>query len=145
MQQVPLFPLWLTIFLTMWAAVGPLAGIVIGHYLTRSWQREQRIADNEKEEFRNLLAALNRLNMVLLDRHSDGRLDLEELKPLMAAITSAINTSLFIADFLGESNVASDVLDAVKKLIQNDDFAGYHAKYWEAVNLIIAAAKKSTH
>lgn len=145
MQEVQLMPLWVTVFITIWAAVGPLAGILIGHRLTRSWQRTQRIADNQKEEYRKLLEALNGLNMALCDQHSEGRLDLEALKPLMAEITNVINTSLFIADFLGDSKVASDVLDAVKKLIQNNDLEGYRVQYWEAVNMIVAAAKKITH
>ncbi len=31
---------WLTPVLGIWAAIGPLAGIFLGHYLTRSWQRK---------------------------------------------------------------------------------------------------------
>jgi hypothetical protein len=36
---------------------GTLGGIVVGHVLTRSWQRKQWILDSRKEEFRELLAA----------------------------------------------------------------------------------------
>ncbi len=48
----------LTIALGIWAAVGPLLGIVVGHFLTRSWQREQAQLDNIKAEYRELLTAL---------------------------------------------------------------------------------------
>lgn len=51
-------PLWVTVFLTIWAPVGPLVGILIGHYLSRSHQRRQWIADNEVKEWRELLTTL---------------------------------------------------------------------------------------
>jgi hypothetical protein len=35
-----------------------MLGILLGHYLTRSWQREQARADNVKQEYRELLKAL---------------------------------------------------------------------------------------
>jgi hypothetical protein len=62
MQEVALFPLWVTVFLTIWAPVGPLVGILVGHYLTRSWERRQWIADNQKEEYKKLLGGFNRLS-----------------------------------------------------------------------------------
>jgi hypothetical protein len=37
---------------------GALAGIVIGHFLTRSSQHEQWLRDNCKQEFRELISAL---------------------------------------------------------------------------------------
>jgi hypothetical protein len=48
----------LTIALGIWAAIGPLLGIFVGHLLTRSWQREQARLDNIKAEYRELLTAL---------------------------------------------------------------------------------------
>jgi hypothetical protein len=48
----------LTVVLGIWAAIGPLAGIFVGHLLTRSWQREQARLDNVKAEYRELLSAL---------------------------------------------------------------------------------------
>ena len=38
--------------------IGALGGIVAGHYLSRSWQHEQWILDNRKQESRELLTAL---------------------------------------------------------------------------------------
>jgi hypothetical protein len=39
---------------------GTLGGIVVGHVLTRSWQEEQWLLNNRKEEFRELMTALAR-------------------------------------------------------------------------------------
>ena len=144
MSEIPLMPLWVTIFLTLWAAVGPLVGILIGHYLVRSWQRRQWLADNQKEEYRRVLAGLNRLNMALVEQYCNGNVDAQEIKQAMEESTIALNTSLFITDFLEGSQVAGDVLAAVKKLDQGSSFDDYHKEYWKAVNLIIASAKKST-
>jgi len=144
MSEIPLMPLWVTIFLTLWAAVGPLVGILIGHYLVRSWQRRQWLADNQKEEYRRVLAGLNRLNMALVEQYCNGNVDAQEIKQAMEESTIALNTSLFITDFLEGSKVAGDLLAAVKKLDQGSSFDDYHKEYWKAVNLIIASAKKST-
>jgi len=141
MSEVPLMPLWVTIFLTLWAAVGPLVGILIGHYLVRSWQKRQWLADNQKEEYRKVLAGLNRLNMVLVDQ---SHRDAQELKEAVQEITIALNTSLFITDFLEKSNVAGDVLEAVRILDQGGSVDDYRKEYWKAINLIIASAKKRT-
>jgi hypothetical protein len=48
--------------LTPWAAIGPLAGsvlgIVLGHVLSRSWQFEQWKLENRRQEYREVLTAL---------------------------------------------------------------------------------------
>jgi len=49
----------ITLILAIWAPIGPLVGIVAGHYLTRSWQREQWLLDQRKNEIRELIAALD--------------------------------------------------------------------------------------
>lgn len=42
----------------IWAVVGPLVGILIGAYIANRNQRKNWIADNKKQEFRELLSAL---------------------------------------------------------------------------------------
>jgi|SRR6266436_4258875 len=142
MNEIPLFPWWLIVGLAVWAAIGPLAGIVIGHYLVRSWQRRQWIADNRKDEYRKILGALNRLNMAFSQQHSTGVADSREIKEAMEEIAIAFNTCLFITYFLEKSKVASNVLDAVRILGEGGSFADYHKEYWKAVNLIMASVKK---
>lgn len=48
----------LTTLLAFWAAIGPLVGIVVGHLLSRSWQRKQWYLDNRSQEYRELLSSL---------------------------------------------------------------------------------------
>jgi hypothetical protein len=49
----------LTLFFSIWAAIGPLCGLVAGHILTRSWQRRQWILECRKAEFREVITALS--------------------------------------------------------------------------------------
>jgi hypothetical protein len=49
----------LTLVLSLWAGVGPLVGLLLGHYLIRSWQRMQWLLDSRKQEFRELMSALS--------------------------------------------------------------------------------------
>lgn len=41
------------------AAAFGVGGVLMGHYLTRSWQREQWLLDRRKEEYRELICALS--------------------------------------------------------------------------------------
>lgn len=129
MSEFPPFPLWVTVFLTIWAAVGPLA----------RW-----LADNRKIEFRRVLAALNKINILMIELHNSGIGNPLAVKEAMDQSTEALNTSLFINDFLEHSQVAGDIVNAVKKLNNGGSFDDYQKEYWKAINLILDAASKST-
>jgi hypothetical protein len=147
MSEVPLFPWWVTVLLTIWALIGPLAGLLIGHYLVRSWERRRWLADNRKEEYRRLLTALNKLNILTIDWHrsdlSDRAAKVQPIKETLDEASMAFNTSLFITDFLEQSKVAGDLIAMSKKLVNGGSFDDYHKEYWRVVNLILGAAKKS--
>jgi hypothetical protein len=113
--------------------------VIVGAWLTGRSHRREWIADNQKDEYRKLLVGLNRLNMTLL---LGVPIDRQEMTLAMEEITVALNTSLFIDDFLKKSGVMRDILDAVRQLEQKGNVELYRAEYWKAVNLIIAAAKK---
>jgi hypothetical protein len=142
MQEVALFPLWVTVFLTIWAPVGPLVGILVGHYLTRSWERRQWIADNQKEEYKKLLGGFNRLNMSISTYQVMGIGSLPDLKQAMEEISIAANTSLFITEFLEKTKVIGDLHEASETLVKGGSFEKYRQHYWKAVNQVLDAAKK---
>ena len=81
--------------------------------------------------------------MVLILDHTNQNVGGQEIKVAMEEITIALNTSLFIVDFLERSKVVDDVLQASRKLKQGGNFDDYREEYWKAVNSIIASAKKS--
>jgi len=57
--------------LTIAVAVLPLLGVVLGHRLSRSWQREQWLLDQRVKEFRELLDALAEDLRVATTMHVD--------------------------------------------------------------------------
>jgi hypothetical protein len=44
----------------IWAVAGPLIGVLIGAYVANRNQRKHWIADNKKEEYREVLVAMNK-------------------------------------------------------------------------------------
>jgi hypothetical protein len=42
-----------------WSGIGPLNGVLIGAWLTRSWQRKQWVLENKKAEYRELISTLS--------------------------------------------------------------------------------------
>jgi hypothetical protein len=45
---------------SIFGIVGVVVGVALGHYLTRSWQREQWLLDCRKQEFKDLLCVLTK-------------------------------------------------------------------------------------
>src|ERR1700679_2527183 len=45
---------------------GTLGGIVVGHFLTRSWQQKQWLLDNRRQEYRELLSAITSAYMAIV-------------------------------------------------------------------------------
>jgi hypothetical protein len=50
-------PQGLTLALVLWGVIAPLVSILVGHYLSRSWQREQWFRDKRYEDYRAVLSA----------------------------------------------------------------------------------------
>jgi hypothetical protein len=96
---------WTTVILGIWAAVGPLVGIYVGHRLLRSHQRRQWLADNRIQEWREVITTLNK-SLIMITRFDAVR-DLstvEEKEAAMpavldarAAALSVLNNRIFIA------------------------------------------------
>ncbi len=91
----------LDIALPVWAAVGPLMGVMLGSYLAMRTQRKHWVLDNKKEEYRELLGTLTRAFDDIIEQHAlmvaHGP---EEQRKYMAAEKSAmavIRDRIFIA------------------------------------------------
>jgi hypothetical protein len=141
MQEVQLFPLWVSVFLAIWGVVGPTIGVLAGHYLSASSERKRWIADNQKEEYRRLLAALSKINIALCElRTSDGTM--EALSEGLSDFSEASNTCLFINEFLESSGVLGEIRQAAQAFVETSDFEDYRKKYWNSINQIIESVKK---
>jgi hypothetical protein len=80
-------PQGLTLALVLWGVIAPLVGILIGHLLLRSWQREQWFRDKRYEDYQAVLSATVAAYMAIV------RVDMASL------------TSLFTPEMLQEVEV----------------------------------------
>jgi hypothetical protein len=115
--------------------------LVVGAWLTHGARRREWIADNQKEEYRGLLRALNRLNMAVSEEQVQGKTS-QDLHQLLREASDAANTSLFIHEFLKYTNVLGQIVATFQKLEQGGKFEDYQREYWEAVNQIVDSATK---
>jgi hypothetical protein len=141
MQEVSLMPWWWPVVLSIWVVAGAPIGIFIGAYLTRRWQRQQWIADNKKQEFKDLLAAMTRVNTLLVNYGGMPSPDVDTSEAQRLVLVS--ETCLFISDFLEKSKVIGDFLEAMRMLERNRDMNAFLAEYHKITNRIRAAAKKA--
>jgi hypothetical protein len=119
---------WATVILAIWAAVGPLVGIYIGHHLLRSQQRRQWLADNRIQEWREVITTLNK-SLVLIVQFDSAR-DLstvEEKKAAMPAVLDARAVALSVLNnriFIAKEVRHHKMFDKWKKAV--DEFDGDH-------------------
>jgi hypothetical protein len=73
--------------LVLWGVIAPLVGILVGHFLSRSWQREQWFRDKRHEDYQAVLSAICAAYMAI------ARVDMTSL------------TSLFTPEMLQEVEV----------------------------------------
>jgi len=118
--------------------------LILGSWLTVRARRREWIADNRKEEYRKVLASLNRINMIMISLHTGGvaNLDQNELQEAVRESTEAVNTCLFINDFMEKSQVLARVISCTRRFTNGGSFEEYHAEYWKAINQILDSAKK---
>jgi len=93
---------------------GTLGGIVVGHLLTRSWQRKQWVLDCRKEEFREVVLAISSATIELtIYIHSLGsRLPQPESLYLDAHRVAAktLVSRIYIASEIKELEIAARYL-----------------------------------
>lgn len=110
-------------FLTrVWSGIGPLVGVFVGAWLSRSWQRRQWVLDNRKAEYRELISCLSQSAHSLMDAFSTnvgyGSGSDEQLWGVDGAASrgyNVISDRLFIAEVMKRENVRDRWLALVKQ------------------------------
>jgi hypothetical protein len=92
---------------TLIAAGFGVGGVLLGHYLTRSWQREQWRLDRREEEYRQLITALSDVftsmqRCTIYMGNQDRALKLEIIK---ANAYRVIRDRILIAEELRDANI----------------------------------------
>ena len=119
---------WATIILAIWAAVGPLVGIYVGHHLLRSQHRRQWLADNRIQEWREVITTLNK-SLVLITQFDAVR-DLSTIEEKVAAMPAVLDArALALSVLSNRIFIAKEVrhhkmFDKWKKAVE--EFDGHH-------------------
>lgn len=107
----------------IWAAIGPLVGVIIGAWLASRWQRRQWIADNKAREYREILDALNVYRWRLVNYQARYGGVYAEVKPednlSLAEAQIALDNSFSDRIFVRETVVNSGAREAFRKFSES--------------------------
>jgi hypothetical protein len=139
MTEMPLMPLWFTLFVTIWVPLGPLVGIGIGHYLSRYQQRKQWFAENAKQECRELISTMASTFTTVATYYAQaGSLPLsgphssDETRELHEAIKSSqeiFYSRLFIDKELNKRDMRNRWIGAVGRYEKDTDAAHFAEEF----------------
>jgi uncharacterized membrane-anchored protein YjiN (DUF445 family) len=123
----------MSVWLSIWAAVGPLIGVMLGSYLTVRGQRRQWIADNKKQEYSELLTTLSRTVGEVITYHTppvahpphDQLVYDESIKKAATVIIDRI----FIAREVQRMELVKRWREALTDLENNDDLAEFANRF----------------
>ena len=96
----------------VWPAVGPLVGVFIGAYIANQNQRKHWLADNRKEEYRELMAVITKSLNAYLERYvlNIGVVSGEDERHLQETLTEVMQITrsrLFIRDAIERLDVVN--------------------------------------
>src|ERR1700691_1251014 len=117
-------------FTGAWNGIGPLVGVFVGAWLSRSWQRKQSVLDSKKAEYRELISCLSQSMHSIMNNSGSsvagGRLTSgEELRDIDWAESrgyNIISDRVFIADVMTREKVRERWLTVVKQQADRSQF-----------------------
>lgn len=118
----------LSIGLQFWGCIGPLVGLLVGHVMTRSWQREQWLRDSKKQEYKELLTSLTIASVDLIEflasqgtpLQVDGSGWRSSLKISMVKLSDCI----FIAHDLDSSKIPKRYMELIDQIREGGEPVG---------------------
>jgi heme exporter protein D len=109
----------------VWPAVGPLVGVFIGAWIANRNQRKQWVADNRKQEYRELLTALVNASGDVMERLSPmaahGPESQKQFYESERAVGIIIYDRIFIARDVKEMNLGPRWITAINEVNRNGD------------------------
>jgi hypothetical protein len=145
-NEVALIPWWLTLFLTLWAALGPIVGIVLGNYLSRNNQRKQWRTDNRVNEWRELISVLFRSVTTIsecdaLRRQNDIKVLNKQGEAEMTALLT-IGNRVFIDKDITEERLFQHWNQAVERFREQHNPDNFGAEF---KTILESLKKKASH
>ena len=129
-----------------WAAIGPLAGVLVGAYLTGRRQKRDWLADNKKEEYRELLSAMSKAINVFIQVYvaEEGRnaADRGRIRAAKSELLEVTQSRLFIVKTMKEVDVTNRWLNIASAFEKTRDSNTFASDNGSLLNDIRAAAWK---
>lgn len=130
-----------------WSLVGPLAGVLVGAWLARSWDRRKWVNDNRKGEYRELVTELTTAAMALVSKYQVGPdfmsdADLQATADSYLEALRIIQDRIFIAHELEKMSVFDRWGESVKILTKNKDVRKFEDTFEDMKKEIVAEATK---
>ena len=136
----------LTLLLSIWAGLGPMVGLGAGHFLTRSWQREQWLRDQRRTEYREVITALVSAGIDITEYlHAKGTLNERPKKLFVKAFKIGAQTIMdrvYIAKDLETIKAGDRYLTITESLHAETDFDKSATRLTELLNEIVALAQE---
>jgi hypothetical protein len=132
-----------------WSVIGPLAGVCIGAWLSRSWQRKQWVLESKKGEWRELISCLSQSAHFILNNSPHligpggmgGLKSGEQERQSDEAIDrghTVIADRIFIADIMEREKIGDRWLAVVKHRDVNKFWSG-----WTELHRVLLKAARS--
>jgi len=131
-----------------WTAIGPLVGVLVGAYITGKRQKRDWVANNKKEEYRELLAAMTRTLSTCLHLHNLAVLSDEDQKKLVTVSAELMETTrsrIFIAERIKQMNVVRRWFDMTMEFERTRDNAAFAKGTGALLDEIIETALKDVN
>jgi hypothetical protein len=130
-----------------WQAIGPvvvvLVGVLVGSLLARRSERKRWLADNKKEEYRELLKELGLVYRKLIDL--DGPLaESDEAWSLCYQAEGAFLSCIFIDSELSEQAAQKEWDSALTEFMNTEDHGEFEDRYKKLRKELVSAAQRVT-
>lgn len=117
-------------YLSIWATIGPLIGVLLGSWLASKNQRKQWTLHNRRDEYRELLTTIADAGSTLMVHYGMNPIVVtaqQEWTILETARKSVdlIYNRLFIAKEIGDLNILRRWQDAISELQKTQDMAAF--------------------
>jgi hypothetical protein len=130
----------------VWPVVGLLAGILFGASLTGRSQRRKWLADNQKEEYRELLTALvTSFDEIGTNIVTWGDWTEDERKAEVERVRRSLNViadRIYIANDMRDSNLFNRWKDAIVQFRKDKNYLVFEKIYFSVRDELVERARK---
>ncbi len=128
---------------------GTLGGIVVGHFLTRSWQRKQWLLDQRKQEFKEVASAISHFSIEHLSYVTSQGTTLTQSKQAyvdsMKAVTCVLADRIYIASDLEDTKIPSRCLRIMEHFINaGEEFGNPAGEMTALLKEVVELAKRDS-